>query len=351
MNIETKNKLLNTLGSSVDNIFLATGRFLKVFKPRRNISRAEYEKQIAYYIDKGYTKNPKKFFSIPKKMPEYSIIKETPYRDGTRQVISYRSNYITCSPLLRDTFDEHIANKTGYLVRWTHGVAGRKTVLCMHGLMLGDPGQAERMFKIKKLYKMGLDVALFIAPFHWKRSHKSFRQKDYFLRTNDVPMTAECIRQSIHDLTGSFKILNDVGAGKIGIIGASLGGYISSIFISLTKSASFATLILPSVTFKVPFGPDSGHLPFPVDNTLIEKINRVWEFHSPLNLRPVIPKTRILLIAYKGDKLCPIEYTEKLCKTWKLPKYHILTGGHWLIFNKTRGKLWYKFLDEMGFLE
>jgi pimeloyl-ACP methyl ester carboxylesterase len=351
MENEIKNNALDLIGSSVDELFLAVPRILKYIKPKRNIDKATYEKQVDYYIDNGFVDNPTTFFSFPEKMPAYKVISQKPYKDGISQIISYPSNYKTRNPLIRDQFDSYTSNKTGYIIRWSHGDKNRKTVLCHHGFMLGDPGQARQMFKMRKLYSMGLDVALFIAPFHWRRTPGTKASRRLFLQPDNVVMTCECFGQSMWDLYSTFLILKDLGTDEIGLIGASLGGHNAALFICLTDIASFAAIMVPAVKFSYPFGPDSMKMRFHVDDDLKRKLDRVWEFHSPLNLSPKIPRDKILIVASRGDRLCPFQYVNELAEKWDIKNRYFLTGGHWLVFNNIRGQVWYNFLEQMGFTQ
>ena len=222
----------------------------------------------------------------------------------------------------------------------------------VRGYMLGEPRQANRMFRVGRLFSGGLDVALFIAPFHWKRSAGPLSQRGIYLQPDDVAMTCECVGQNMHDLYGAFRILLDMGAPEIGLIGASLGGYNTALFISLTDIASFGAMMVPAVNFSLPLGPDTARLPFAVDGRFREKIRRVWELHSPLNFRPRLPVEKILVVASRGDLVCPFGYVRELCERWGVRNRHFLTGGHWLIFDREeRGRAWYAFLRERGFLE
>jgi pimeloyl-ACP methyl ester carboxylesterase len=162
-------------------------------------------------------------------------------------------------------------------------------------------------------------------------------------------MTAECVGQAIYDLHSTMKILNDLGSCRTGIIGASLGGYIAALYACLADSASFAAMMVPAVNLSQPFGPESVRLPFAVDNAFSNKIKRVWEMHSPMKLKPMIPLDNILIVASKGDKLCPFHNVLTLCENWGWPSHLFLTGGHWLVLNNTRGKAWYQFLERMDF--
>jgi predicted alpha/beta hydrolase family esterase len=346
----TKNSILDSIGGMVDEMFLFPGRILNRFKPTRAIERDTYEEQIDFYISQGYVDEPAKFFSLPADMPEYTVIEEQPYLQGKRQIISYPSGYETRNPHIRKYFDDFSANRTGYLVRWTHGVPGNKTVLCLHGYMLGDPLQAQRMFHVDRLFSLGVDVALFIAPFHWKRAPSSPLQRGIFLQPDNVVMTAECIGQTVYDLHSTLQILSTLGSSSTGLIGASLGGYIAALYICIADLAAFSAMMVPAFNFSQPFGPASVKLPFVVDNNLRDKIQRVWEMHSPIHLRPLISMDNTLIVASRGDRLCPFPHVLELCEKWGWPPHIFLTGGHWLVFKNIRGKAWYQFLAQMNFI-
>ena len=352
MIVGIKDRLLDSMGSVVDAGFLAFPKIFNPMKPVRKIDRETYERQIDYYIDNGYADRPESFFTFPAKASAHSIIDRRPYHDGESQLITFQSGYTAKNPFVRELYDSYEANRTAYLVRWTHGDDNRKTVLCHHGYMLGEPRQARKMFRVKSLFDKGLDVVLFIAPFHWKRGAGTLMQRGIYLQNDDVVMTCECVGQTMHDLYNSFLILTGLGAPEIGLIGASLGGHNAALFVSLTDIASFGAMMVPAVNFTNPLDPDTARLPFPVDGPLREKIRRVWDLHSPLNFRPKIPVGKILVVASRGDLLCPFKYIELLCNTWGITNRHFLTGGHWLIFNKTeRGRAWYNFLADIGFLD
>lgn len=344
-------RLLIGAGSAVDFMFLAPPRLARPFRRMRRITREEYEDEVDFYIDGGYADRPETFFSFPSSVPRYSIIERRTYHDGESQLIQYDSGYMAKNPLLRERYHSYAANRHGYLVRWTHGDGNRKTILCHHGYMLGDPGQAKRMFRIRKLFSLGLDVALFIVPFHWRRSAGPLMQRGIYLQPDDAAMTCECVGQNMHDLHGAFRILRDLGSADIGLIGASLGGYNTALFISLTDMASFGAMMVPAFNFSRPLGPDTARFPFKVDGDLREKTKRVWELHSPLNFHPKIPVDRILVVASRGDLICPFDYVGVLCDRWGVTRRRFLTGGHWLIFDRgLRGTAWYQFIKEMGFI-
>ncbi len=342
-------KWQNRLGGAVDELFLALPKVRNRLKPVW-MDRARYEREIDYYYENGYVADPETFFSFPESAPSFEVAESRPWQEGRREVVAWESAYMPRNPLLRERYNAWERNRTACLVRWTHGDGGRKTVLCLHGYMLGEPSQAERMFHIRRLFSLGLDVALFVTPFHWKRGYRSLSLRGIFLQPEDVAMTWERFGQTMHDLYGAFLILKGSGAGQIGIIGASLGGYNAALFSALTDVHSFAALMVPAVDFSIPLGPDSIRLGLGEGDPLLKKIREVWRAHSPLNFPPRLSPERILVIASQGDRLCPAVHVQALRDRWELPHCHLLPGGHWLVFNNIRGREWYGFLKDQGFL-
>jgi len=346
-----RQRLLDRAGSVVDAAFLAIPTILFPLADGRRLSPAAYEKEIRFYIDNGYCDHPLNFFEPRRTMPEPVVIEQHPYGDGIMDIVAWQSGYIPKNPHIRPHWNGYRANRTAYLVRWRHGNRGNKTVLCLHGFMLGEPRQAERMFRVAGLFDQGLDVALSIAPFHWRRAGNRLTDRGAFLQPHDVCMTAEASGQTRWDLHSAFRLMEADGAAEIGLIGASLGGFNAALFSCLSDAPAFCALMVPAVRF-----------PYPLENPLIKKLSpmpghvldqarRVWAFSSPLHLTPVIDREKILMVASRGDLLCPWRYTRQLAERWDGIRSVSLTGGHWLIFDrKERGRAWYELLAACGFI-
>ncbi|MBN1363400.1 MAG: alpha/beta hydrolase [Syntrophaceae bacterium] len=346
-----KERTLNFIGGIVDEIFLAPGKVIAYFQAQRYVNWTIYAREITFYHEQGYVDKPASFFAMSGQVPEYHIKKQTKYKNGVYQEISFDSLYEPRNPLLRERYLSYPENRTGYLIRWMHGDKPRKTVLCLHGFMMGSPREAERMFKIHKLFSMGLDVALCVHPFHWKRIKGLRSARRVYLTLGDTAFTNECVAHSVFDLHNVFLILDKLGAKNIGIVGASLGGYIAGIYACLNKKPDFVAMMVPSLSLLYPISPDIFYRRSPFDLEWQFNARCVAEFHSPLNLQPQIPVDNILLIASRGDKLCPYNLVEKLRQRWGLSRCYYRTGGHWLVFDKIRGHFWYGFLREKNFIE
>ncbi|MDI6796653.1 MAG: alpha/beta hydrolase [Desulfatibacillaceae bacterium] len=347
-------KIQDIAGGIVDEAFLALPRILKNFVPKRKISAQDFEQELDFYFEQGFVDRPSSFFLSPDKTPDWIIAEVSNTKHSQQRQIRFQSSYQVKNPKVAPRYESHIANRTACIYLWSKpGGPPRPLVLCLHGFMLGDPDQALAMFRVQKMLDAGLDVALFIAPFHADRSSSGKAGARKAISPDDPAMTTEFMGQAQHDLACSLAILRQMGAPRIGIIGASLGGYLAGQLASLeySKGVDFCALMVPGVSFEKPIGPDSFALPFSVNDRLKKKIHSVWNFHSPLNMELSMPKGNLLIVASTGDRLCPFVYTRKLCEKWGWPEHHFLDGGHWLMFSRAkRGKAWYNFLQRQGFI-
>jgi len=346
-----KESLFDFAGSVVDEMFLAPGRLIARLQARRKVNWDEYAREVAFYHEEGYVEQPAAFFIPPPQAPGFKIKTQSSYLDGIYQEISFSSLYEPRNPFVRERYLGYSENRTGYLIRWAHGDKPRRTILCVHGFMMGAPGEAERMFKISKLFSIGLDVALFIQPFHWKRIAGPRSARRVYLTLGDTAFTNECVAHSVYDLDNAFAILGEFGATDIGVIGASLGGYVAGVYACLRNKPEFVAMMVPSLSLIRPISPDMFYQRAPFPSGWPAYVSRAADFHSPLNMRPQISADRILVVASRGDKVCPFDLVEELERRWNLSWCFYRTGGHWLVFDNLRGRAWYNFLREMQFID
>ncbi len=350
---------LHVLGSEFDEVLIHSSRIYRVLinASRKRVPRKETGRMrewMSYYLSSDYADHPARFFSFPRKAPRAEVLEEKPFMDGKKRLYAFPSGYKVRNPDFRETFQGFEQNRTAYLYHWLHGDSGRKTILCCHGWSLGDPGQAERMFRIQKLYKMGLDVALFITPFHHRRAASLAERFSPPFPFQHPVLGLEGLGQAMYDLGSSFLLLKQLGASRLGTIGASLGGYLVALFVSLSRMAEVAALVVPLVSFQnlrlptsiLPGGTGNGQ----GRGTLEKEISALWKIHSPLSLSLKLNPEQCLLIASRGDRLCPFQDVQRLYEHWGSPRHLFLQGGHALFFPRSaRGAAWYGFLRDNGF--
>lgn len=343
-------------GKDFDEFLLHSAKVLRIAQRRTDeVDRERLQAWIDFYLDPRYTERPARFFSFPRKPPKVRIVQERPFSDGTVRTYSFQSGYRVRNPAFRNEYLGAKMNQTAYLVHWRHGDRMRNTVLCCHGYSLGEPGQAARMFRVHRLYRLGLDVALFITPFHWKRASSLLQRFSPPFPFHHPVLGLEGFGQAMYDMCSSFLLLNEMGASRVALIGASLGGYLAALFASLTHTADLVALIVPFLDFRslrLPAGPLSrDERRNEAGKALREKIEALWSIHSPFSHACNLPSERCLLIASRGDRLCPFEDVKRLYEHWGEPQHLFLRGGHALFFpRRGRGEAWYRFLHGHGFI-
>jgi hypothetical protein len=348
------------IGSEFDELLLSSANLYRVLTSagKEALSKGEMRQMrswISFYLERSYPERPATFFSIPKRAPQARVVSDRPFADGKSVLYAFPSGYRVRNPEFADYFQGFEANQTAYLFHWSHGDRGRKTIVCCHGWSLGDPAQAVRMFRVHKLFGLGLDVALFITPFHWRRASTLAQRFSPAFPFRHPVLGLEGFGQAVHDLAAAFLFLREQGASRLGLIGASLGGYLAALFVSVTRLAELVALVVPVASFQSLRVPTSrlprGRARREESKGLQELISSLWEIHSPLSHRCRLPSDRCLIIASRGDRLCPFEDVKRLHEHWGGPEHTFLRGGHALFFPRdARGEAWYGFLKKHGFI-
>ena len=97
-------QVLDRIGSIIDYGFLSIPFLLKPFKPKRQITKAQYQRQVEFYFDGGYVENPITLFQFPEDTPAYRILSKTAYGTGFMKLYSYQSQFLPLNPYIRDAY-------------------------------------------------------------------------------------------------------------------------------------------------------------------------------------------------------------------------------------------------------
>jgi pimeloyl-ACP methyl ester carboxylesterase len=342
-----RNEVLNFVGGIPDRIL---GSIPDITIKKSVISKDEYLERLAFYSDERFPGQDGKFFSLPDSAPDAKIIEERPFMDGVCEVHAFGSRYEVQNPKMEEDYKRHEANLTSYMFLWKHKYdKPRPLVLCIHGYMMGTPEKAIAMFRIKKLYELGLNVALHIQPFHWKRQGNF--KKSILLNPNNVPLSIENFGQNIHDLHSAVLYLKSLGHEKTGTIGASLGGFTSAQYATKNPPLDFMFMVVPAIDFWNFFTPSSKSFSFNVDDEVIKASRKALEIVTPLHLTPAYDVEKIGVVMHAGDRLCNHTVTRKWIDMWGIKNFKEVVGGHWLYFDKdTRGREWYGWLAKHGYI-
>lgn len=343
-----KEAILNQVGAVPDH--LLNFGFLAERKTRA-VTEHEYREELAFYLQPEF-RDQKRFFVLPDSAPPMARIGQQPFLDGEQLLFRYPSRYVARHPRVRERQQAHVQNRDGYLFLWRHprkaGEAPRPLVLCVHGFRMGNPRRATAMFKVRKLYAMGMDVALFIQPHHWRRSASRIRQ--HFFLAEDLPLTVENVGQQVHDLHSCYLALEGMGYPRIGLIGGSLGGMAVTLYATLSDAPAFIFSVVPAIRVDVHMDPARSKLPFKADASLRGMSFRALDLIDPSFYAPKFDLEDFAVVYHKGDRINEARATEAWVRRWQVRHVTALAGGHWVVFdNKARGSAWYGWLHRHDF--
>jgi pimeloyl-ACP methyl ester carboxylesterase len=338
-------RLLNLAGGLPDLLMKRVPGFLV---EKNRLPRDEYLERLAFYGRAG--EDGAGLLRLPADAPEAEVTGSRPFLTGRAEIIRYPSRYRPLNPELQRDLDLHPENASGWLHLWRHEPEGQRPLaLCVHGFRMGLPRRAEAMFRVKRLFELGLDTALCVLPLHWRRAPDP--RKLYFLNPANLPLAVECFGQSIHDLHSAVLLLNGMGYGRIGVIGASLGGYVSALYATTAATADFIFMVVPAFDLWSTLKPRADLLGFPVDEEVTELSRKALDLASPLKKTPIFDPARISVVAHGGDRLCEVGHTRAWIEKAGVSNYVEVVGGHWLYFDhNARGDAWYGWLGKMGYV-
>lgn len=297
------------------------------------------------YLRDELQREPRRFFDFVDKMPRRMPV---PVSERLRRTLNggvvvarqFLSNYQPFSPR-DDAVAECSENERVPVEHWMHEPQRPKaTVLALHGFSMGYPGIDAFALMAAEWFKRGLDVALLTLPFHGARSPQSARFSGEAFASADVGRLNEAVRQAVSDVHALMNWLRQTSGAPVGLLGLSLGGYISALVAGLSTAPAFVIPLVPPVDiadlgwrfYERGRRRRRGQEP-PLSRAEHEAAYRV---HSPLTFALQVPKERVLIVAGRGDRVVPAEHPQALWLHWGKPALLWFTGSHVAPFGRRR---------------
>jgi pimeloyl-ACP methyl ester carboxylesterase len=303
-----------------------------------------------HYGRREWLVHPETFF--PRLRPD--AVRHRPVRSLGRRGevvdLSWASPYAPINPDVAERYLRYGANGTAHVRLLLHRDRPRPTVVLIHGYLGGTHALEERAWPIRWMFRRGLDVALFVLPFHGPRAAGPWRRPPF--PGSDPRVTVEGFRQAIGDLSGLVDWLEDRGAPCVGAMGMSLGGY----------TTALAATVEPRLRFAVPFIPLASIADFAMEGgrlvgTAVERerqhalLEGVYAVVSPLSRPALVPPDGRLVVAGRADRITPIAHAERLARHMEAP-LEVFHGGHLLQLGRGRGfRAMGRMLGRLGLLE
>jgi hypothetical protein len=218
---------------------------------------------------------------------------------------------------------------------------GRPLALLIHGYRAGQYLLEERVWPLDWFLDNGVDVALFVLPFHGVRATAGRSPR---FPGSDPRFTIEGFRQAIGDLSDLAATFEADGAPATIALGVSLGGYTASL-LATARPLAFVGPIIPLASF-ADIARAAGRLVGTPEEQRLqhEAIESAHGIVSPLARTPLVKGSRMIIGAAHGDLITPVMHAEKLSKHFeaeliKFPGGHILPIGRRAVFKAIGSRL------------
>lgn len=282
-----------------------------------------------FYADSRFLTEPESFFRSPKH-PRAEVTWRVPLPGGEIDLVSYETDFVPVFPEARGEPQE-AGNGRGVMLWWRHHEPGHPVMLCVHGYGSGNPWIESLAFDAARFYWTGVDVAIYVLPYHGART--TGRSGEGFFDL-DLVRTNEAFARAIYELRALMRYLRDGGTGPVGAFGMSLGAYTVALLATLEPRLAFAVAMIPIVSFADRWWGEGESDPWVAmamkHGWTLEAVRDVFRVHEPISRRALVPRSRRLVIGARGDAICTPAQAEVLWRHWDHPRIHWYPGGHLL---------------------
>jgi hypothetical protein len=332
-------QILTTVGSTTDRAVL---RFMERLwlsggRPQTDADPADRLALAELYGGARVRADPLAFFPEPP-APDMSIKRLGRLSRGRRERLRWESGYRTWDPDYQDEYDGYRSNRFAWAETWRHEGFGHPTIICVHAWMTGSFPLQRYLYGVRRLYRSGLDVVIPILPFHGPRNPAGSQFSGQLFPGTSPQRTSEAFGQSAWDIRSLIATLQAERSGPIGVMGMSLGGYIAAMLASVEPRLAFSIPMIPMVSMGDLLWSHGKDHPVRKEaearGVTLELVNQLYSAHGPLELTPVLPRERLMIVAGKGDQICTTEQIDRLWRHWDEPRIHWFSGGHVLHFGR-----------------
>jgi pimeloyl-ACP methyl ester carboxylesterase len=286
------------------------------------------------------------FFREPRKIVPVQDVRLA-HPKGLRVVdLHWQSDYSTFLPEVQEKYDRIQENRTATARLVLHDEP-RPMAILIHGYLGGAHRLERRVWPMSFWRGLGMDLALFVLPFHGSRARKLVELPPF--PGADPRITNEGFRQAMADFRDLVGFLAERGHRDIGVMGMSLGGFSAALAATLEPRLAFAIPIIPLASI-----PDAarlnGHLG-PTEEESADQHRALEAVHvmtSPLHRKLAISPNRVLIIGAERDQITPIENARKLATHFQC-RLETMHGGHLVQLGRgARFRSIGRFLGELG---
>jgi dienelactone hydrolase len=221
---------------------------------------------------------------------------------------------------------------------WMHEPrTGRATVVALHGFSMGYPRIDAFALFAGQCFRAGFDVALLALPFHGSRTPADARFSGERFAVPHVARLNEAVRQAIYEIHVITEWLRQQTSAPVGLLGLSLGAYLSALMAGLKSNLDFVVPMVPPVCFgdlAWRFLSQSRYYRGATPAFSRQELRAGYRVHSPLTYVCRTEKRKILIVAGRGDQIVPPEHPHALWRHWDQPEIYWFSGSHLAPFRR-----------------
>ena len=296
---------------------------------------------------------PRRFFSFID-TPAFPVEEHARYRrriSGGVVVARKLATAYRPYPGMDDRRETAVTSDPVYLEHWMHDASpAPATIVALHGFSMGYPRIDAAVLFAAACFRAGYDVALVTLPAHGRRTPPGARFSGERFAVPHVAGLNETVRQAVYEIHVITGWLRRQTHRPVGLLGLSLGGYLSALIAGLTRDLDFVIPIVPPVCIgdlAWRFFARSRHYTQTGTATFSrDELRAAYRVHSPLTYARQVDKGRILILAGRGDQIVPADHPHTLWSHWGEPDIHWFSGSHLAPFG--RGQMLAKILRHVA---
>lgn len=290
---------------------------------------AELDAAVRYYRDAGWLDTPELRYRRPNAPSDVRIKSLSSGMEVARFDSGWRPEAGEPGGERWLTFD---ANEQVHVRLLRHPGAPRPWLVAIHGQGMGRPSDV-KMLRVRQIHQeLGINVALPVLPLHGPRSPGGMSPDRQFASNVFATNNVLGLTQSVWDIRRLLLWLrDDQQAPAVGLLGLSLGSYVSSLLSTLEGDLSCVLAIVPtsdlaeSMREAVPLVPTKRNLHRAVHDSRSAIVHRVV---SPLASPCLVPHQRRHIVAGQVDRIAPPRGAVELWRHWDEPSIVWCPRGH-----------------------
>jgi len=237
-----------------------------------------------------------------------------------------------------DLLRRYPENATAHARHLRHEDSHRPGLIWIHGWGMGNYRLESRVLGARLLFQRGLDVYLYVQPYHAARMPAGVRFAGTMHPSTRITRTNEAFLQTAWEVRSLAARHRALTGGPCGVMGWSLGGYVCAMLASVAPELAFVIAMMPMADVPAllwSWGEGTAdRARAEAAGVTFDEFCESMAIHAPLAHRLALPVERVLLIGAEGDRIIPPLHTHALHAHWGRPRLHWFPGSHVVHFGR-----------------